>query len=65
MLRRHRAGRRQVCVWTGAILANDLLESSLEDLPGEDLDVLLDVAWLRVREPHNELEELLTISLGL
>jgi hypothetical protein len=36
-----------------------------ENLPREDLDVLLDVARLRVGERHDDLEELFTLRLGL
>jgi hypothetical protein len=49
----------------GAVFSNNLLERSLERLPREDLDVLLDIAGLWVREAHNELEELLAIRLDL
>ena len=36
-----------------------------ENLPGEDLDILLDVSRLGVRETHNTFEEVFAVSLGL
>ena len=57
-----RARRRRVA---GRVLADDLLERVREHLPGEDLDVLLDVARLRSREAHDDLEELLAVGLAL
>ena len=36
-----------------------------EDLPREDLDVLLNVARLRVGEAHNDFEELFAVGFAL
>jgi hypothetical protein len=62
---RDHIGRRQGVAGISTVLANNLLEGRLEDLPGEDLDVLLDVTRLGVGEAHDELEELLALILGL
>ena len=53
-------------VWSGmtCIFANDLLESRVENPPREDLDVLLNVPGLGVREAHDQLEEFLAVLLG-
>lgn len=47
------------------VFANDLLQSARQILPVEDLDVLLDIAGLGIREGHDDLEELLAIGLPL
>lgn len=47
------------------VFRDDLLEGLSQNLPGEHLDILLDVAGLGVRECHDDLEELLALCLGL
>lgn len=46
------------------VFPNDLLQSMAENLPGEDLDILLNVARLRIREAHDDLEKVLAVRLG-
>lgn len=57
-LGRHRGRGR------GAVLGDDLLERRGQDLPGEHLDVLLDVAGLGISEAHDHFEEILRVALG-
>lgn len=47
------------------VFPNDLLQSMAQDLPRENLHVLLDIAGLRCWEPHDDLEEFLTVRLSL
>jgi hypothetical protein len=47
------------------VFPDDLLQGVAKNLPGEDLDILLNVAGLRVREAHDDLEELFAVLLGL
>lgn len=56
-----RSGRRV----RGCVLGNNLLKRIGKDLPGEDLDILLDVAGLGVGERHDQLEELSRLRLAL
>ena len=53
------------CLWgcETYIFANDLFEGRSQDLPGEDLDVFLDVTGLRIREPHDNFKELFAVEL--
>lgn len=43
----------------GGVLGDDFAERHAQRLPGEDLDVLLNVAGLGLREAHDELEKVL------
>jgi hypothetical protein len=47
------------------IFANDLLQRPSKDAPWKYLDIFLDIPWFRIRESHDELEELFAIGLGL
>ena len=47
------------------IFADNRLESMREDLPGENLYVLLDVAWFGIRKAHDDFEKFLAVCLGL
>lgn len=47
------------------VFADDLLQGHRQDLPGEDLDILLDVTRFGIGESHDDLEELLAIGLSL
>lgn len=44
------------------VLGDDFLEGLAEDLPGEDLDVFFNVAWLGGRKGHDESEEVAGFS---
>ena len=46
------------------IFANDFLQRVRQDLPWKHLDILLDVARLRIGELHDELEEVLAVGLA-
>jgi hypothetical protein len=62
---RHRVRRRQEAAGTGAVFADDLLESRLKDLPREHLHVLLNVPGFGVGKGHDKLEELLAFRFSL
>lgn len=49
----------------GRVFSNDLLQGVGKDLPGKHLDVLFDVSGLWGWEPHDDLEEIFALSLGL
>lgn len=46
------------------VFPDDLLQGVAQNLPGENFDILLDVAGLRSREAHDDLEELFAVLLG-
>lgn len=47
------------------VLRDNLFERIRQNLPGEDFDILLDVARLGVREGHDQLEEFCRFGLAL
>src|SRR2546430_11929682 len=47
------------------IFADNLLKCKGQNLPWKYLDVFFDVSRLRVRESHNDLEELFPLGFGL